>query len=217
MIQFEGWPKTQRLSNTTISITEKIDGTNASVIIEALDHPSDTAESLDAVAIVHGPKGLDYAVGAQSRKRIIRPGADNFGFAAWVQANAVELVDLLGPGRHFGEWWGLGIQRGYNMDQKVFSLFNQHRWSGVAQQRDDWATRATNLGMTTVPLLYAGKLDLSVIDETLHLLREIGSAAAMGWGHASQPAEGVVTYFPYLDVRLKSFVENDDVPKGEGS
>jgi hypothetical protein len=34
----------------------------------------------------------------------------------------------LGPGRHFGEWWGAGIQRRYGLTEKRFSLFNVTRW-----------------------------------------------------------------------------------------
>jgi hypothetical protein len=69
--------------------------------------------------------------------------------------------------------------------------------------------------MTTVPLLYAGKLELGQIDVALELLRAVGSFASPEWGSTFERPEGVVTYFPYLDVRLKSFVENDDTPKGE--
>lgn len=219
MITFEGWPKTQRLSNTTMAITEKIDGTNACVVIEKVDVSSPMFQ-LDPqaiwVSVVYGDGTVgDFQVAAQSRKRLIAPASDNFGFAGWVWDNAAELVDLLGPGRHFGEWWGQGIQRRYGMDRKVFSLFNQHRWSGVSQERDDWFVRAQAINMTWVPLLYAGKLELARVDDMVDLLREEGSLAAAQWGFAGQKAEGVVTYFPYLDVRLKSFLENDDVPKGE--
>jgi hypothetical protein len=65
----------------------------------------------------------------RSRSRWITPDDDNFGFAAWVEANRDELLTL-GPGRHFGEWWGSGIQRGYGLPkgEKRFSLFNVSRW-----------------------------------------------------------------------------------------
>ena len=38
---------------------------------------------------------------------------------------------LLGEGRHFGEWWGSGINRGYGLHsgEKRFSLFNVGRWT----------------------------------------------------------------------------------------
>ena len=38
----------------------------------------------------------------------------------------------LGVGQHFGEWWGFGIQRGYGLHERRFSLFNTGRWSDPA-------------------------------------------------------------------------------------
>jgi hypothetical protein len=64
MTEFKPWPKIARL-NRDITITEKIDGTNAAVIV--------TEEG---------------EVAAQSRTRIITPDADNFGFARWVAEHA---------------------------------------------------------------------------------------------------------------------------------
>ena len=52
---------------------------------------------------------------------------DNHGFARWVSENAEELLKL-GEGRHYGEWHGKGIQRGYGLEEKRFSLFNVTRW-----------------------------------------------------------------------------------------
>jgi hypothetical protein len=92
-IEFKAWPKIARLNRRMI-ITEKIDGTNAAVIVTE--------------------GGQVYA---QSRTRLITPGktTDNFGFAAWVEQNKVFLAERLGPGYHYGEWWGVGIQRGYGL------------------------------------------------------------------------------------------------------
>ena len=47
---------------------------------------------------------------------------DNYGFAGWVELHAFELLSL-GPGHHFGEWWGQGIQRGYDVPDKRWSMF----------------------------------------------------------------------------------------------
>ncbi len=60
-----------------------------------------------------------------SRTRWITAQDDNHGFARWVEGNKQELLKL-GAGRHFGEWWGSGIQRGYGLQkgEKRFSLFN---------------------------------------------------------------------------------------------
>jgi RNA ligase-like protein len=217
VIEFEAWPKTPRLSSGGVTITEKIDGTNACVVIMPVDHPANTVESMNGVSLVE--KTLNdhsvglWVVGAQSRKRLIFPGQDNAGFAGWVQENAVDLFDLLGPGRHFGEWWGQGIQRRYNMDHKVFSLFNTHKWSKVAQQRTEWFERARDINMDLVPTLYQGKFSDQAIENALHVLWANGSFAAHQWGQAGQDAEGVIIRHQSLGGNLKAFVEDDDVPK----
>ena len=100
-IEFKAWPKIPRFQNETFVITEKIDGSNACVIVDTMDN-----------------------VYAQSRTRIITPGkqTDNYGFAQWVADHSVELLQL-GPGYHYGEWWVNVINRGYDQTQKRFSLF----------------------------------------------------------------------------------------------
>jgi len=102
--EFEGFPKIARLKRD-ITVTEKLDGTNAQIFI--------------------GEDG-EFSVG--SRKRWIVPGDDNYGFARWAYGRQDELIATLGIGRHFGEWWGQGIQRRYDMEKKQFSLFNTTRW-----------------------------------------------------------------------------------------
>ncbi len=104
MIPFVEFPKIYRLRRPIV-ITEKIDGTNASVHV---------AE--------------DGTVSAGSRTRWITPEDDNHGFAKWVRDHAEELR-ALGPGSHLGEWWGAAIQRRYGLDHKRFSLFNVGRWN----------------------------------------------------------------------------------------
>ena len=105
MTDFVGFSKIARLSREMV-ITEKIDGTNGCIFI--------------------GEDG-EFLVG--SRSRWITPENDNHGFARWVYDHKNELMSL-GPGRHFGEWWGSGIQRGYGLTkgEKRFSLFNVKRW-----------------------------------------------------------------------------------------
>jgi len=105
MIEFKPFNKIPRLSRECV-ITEKIDGTNASIYI------GENGEFLTA-----------------SRKRWITPEDDNYGFARWANENREELLGL-GVGHHFGEWWGGGIQRGYGFKkgEKFFSLFNVRKW-----------------------------------------------------------------------------------------
>ena len=104
MTEFRKWPKTIRPKANTIIITEKMDGTNACVVVE----------NSEVVAV-------------QSRNRFIKIGDDNMGFAVWVEQNKDELVKL-GDGYHFGEWVGEGIQKNpHNLTGKHFYLFNTRR------------------------------------------------------------------------------------------
>src|SRR5260370_7041127 len=99
--------------NRKMVITEKIDGTNASIFIpDPTTFPGE--ESVSTVPFLVG-----------SRNRWITPSDDNFGFAKWAYANAEEILKL-GPGQHFGEWWGSGIHIGYGFKGQRFTLFHCH-------------------------------------------------------------------------------------------
>ena len=127
-INFQGFPKMARYSRDVI-VTEKIDGTNGQIFI--------------------GGDG-EFLVG--SRTRWITPENDNHGFAKWAYANKEKLIEKLGVGRHFGEWFGNGIQRGYGLPNgdKRFYLFNTSRWAGVEFGIPE---------MGVVPILWQGKMD----------------------------------------------------------
>jgi hypothetical protein len=152
---FAPFPKLSRLFREII-ITEKIDGTNAQVVV------SDDGTQ----------------VRAASRKRWIEPSDDNFGFAKWVEENKEELA-ALGPGRHFGEWWGAGIQRRYNLEERRFSLFNVSRWG-------DKRPACCHV----VPVLYQGLFSEHSIHSALYNLGSEGSAAAPGFMNP----EGIVVF-----------------------
>ena len=188
-IEFEAFPKLARL-NGPIIVTEKIDGTNAAIIIEG-----------DEIA-------------AQSRTRIIVPGKDNFGFAGWVHANKAVLIEHLGEGRHFGEWWGAGIQRGYGLKTKVFSLFNTSRWLDTANP-GNYATELVQLwdiGVKVVPVLFTGTFFevMMNIDITMENLRHNGSIAAPGFMNP----EGIVIYDTRSGQGYKKTFDYDDTGKG---
>lgn len=166
VLEFKPWPKIVRVENRRSPIfTEKIDGTNACVVITD-----------------------DGQIGAQSRTRLITPEADNFGFARWVHENAQELLKM-GPGHHFGEWWGLGIQRGYDQSEKRFSLFNTRRWGPHNPN--------TPACCSVVPTLPA-----SSIEEVKELLIKHGSFAAPGFMNV----EGAVMYEPDTDTCFKIII-----------
>jgi hypothetical protein len=176
--QFEGFGKIPRLFRDMV-ITEKIDGTNAAVGVTATG-----------------------AVYAQSRKRIITPENDNYGFAKWVQDHADELRDGLGEGLHFGEWWGQGIQRGYGLDEKRFSLFNTKRWRDPADR--PWCCHI-------VPVLAYYTFNTGTIELKLNQLKRWGSQAAPGYMNP----EGIVVYHTGANALFKVTLENDDQPKGQ--
>lgn len=175
MTDFVDFPKMARWSRDVI-VTEKIDGTNAQVFI-----------------------GDDGSIRAGSRTRWITPESDNFGFAAWVEENKDELLKL-GPGRHFGEWWGKGIQRGYGVADKRFSLFNALRWN------------ADNLPscVGVVPVLYHGPMDLLSVPHIINDMEIEGSTAAPGF----MDPEGIVIFHIAANMGFKKTVKKDESPKG---
>lgn len=135
---FEKFPSLTRFSHGW-AVTEKLDGTNAAVVIMHKDAVglTDGGSGLgmgdDEIAIPAVLRVIDgFVVMAQSRNRMLSLEQDNHGFARFVHDNAQALVATLGEGRHFGEWVGKGVnKRHYNLDQKVFALFNTHRWAGL--------------------------------------------------------------------------------------
>lgn len=209
MSQFRAWPKTPRLNRNCI-VTEKIDGTNSAVIVEALEYEGDYTD--DAVAVVQAPNDVWYGVYAQSRKRLLRPGksTDNFGFAAWVKENALELASGLGEGYHYGEWWGSKIQRGYGLDEKRFSLFNVARWHDTHDNTGDFGDDPAPACCYVVPVLTTGTTINAVAEGAIAMLEAEGSYAAPGY----DSPEGVVVYHTAARQTFKVTVEGDDAAKG---
>lgn len=166
-MEFKPWPKITRVEKRRTPIfTEKIDGTNACIVI------GEMGEFL-----------------CQSRSQFITPEKDNYGFASWAYQNK-EILYSLGPGYHYGEWWGLGIQRGYNLNEKKFSLFNTRRWGAHNPN--------TPSICSVVPIL-----PVSTIEEAKQFLLSNGSMAAPGW---SKP-EGAVMYEPDTDTCFKIIMD----------
>jgi hypothetical protein len=184
-IEFQPFPKIARLSRDCI-VTEKIDGTNAQISI-----------------------GEDGEVRAGSRTRWIEPGKqDNYGFAGWVRENRDELLNL-GPGTHFGEWWGQGIQRRYGQESKRFSLFNVTRWGGIIPAEVGGEAASLPKCCRLVPVLYQGPFDTQTIQEVVDYLAQRGSHAAPGF---MQP-EGVVIFHIASGQLFKKTILNDEKRK----
>ena len=198
MLEFNKFQKIPRLNRDMI-ITEKIDGTNAQIYIEhseVIDELKDTDERrqwFEQFGVIAG----EFTLFAGSRKRWIVPGKDNFGFAKWVWENAMELV-ALGPGSHYGEWWGQGIQRKYDQMKKRFSLFNVTRWEEEAP-----------LCCNVVPVLYEGPFDTGAVQCAIDRLWQYGSKAAPGW----MDPEGVMVFHVAANRYFKVTCKNDEVPK----
>lgn len=188
-MEFRGFPKMGRLRRTC-SITEKIDGTNAQIVITE-----------------------DGQLMAGSRARFITPDDDNHGFARWAHEHRDELVAGLGIGTHFGEWWGQGIQRKYGLAEKRFSLFNTLRWHPKGKEPrlassewgpEKWTTEAPAC-CGVVPLLYRGIFNDTAVDGELERLAASGSVAAPGF---LQP-EGIVVYHEAAGVSFKVTLDGD--------
>ena len=190
-MEFQEFPKMPRLSREII-ISEKIDGTNGQIFIKEFD-----SDYMAEGRCVHEEGDLALYVG--SRTRWITPDDDNYGFARWCKEHAEELL-LLGPGRHFGEWWGQGIQRNYSMKEKRFSLFNVGRWA------DDAIRPAC---CHVVPELYRGAFNSQIIELELDLLRTDGSKAAPGF----MKPEGIVVFHTAGNLGFKKTIEKDETPK----
>lgn len=192
---FRAFGKIPRL-NREIIITEKIDGTNAQIFIYKLTG----TEQLTAADRPLCQEG-EYLLWAGSRNRYVYPGKeDNHGFAAWVKENAYQLV-LLGEGRHFGEWWGQGIQRGYGLTEKRFSLF---RWPSEVSD-----SASIRVPVCIVPVLYQGPFSGGSIIEISIKLALNGSAAAPGF----MDAEGIVVFHTASRQSFKVTLKDDAAPK----
>lgn len=141
-VDFVAWPKIPRNVLGGMVITEKMDGTNACVIIEE-----------------------GKIVGVQSRKRMINVGKenDNYGFASYVSQNEEKFLQL-GEGRHYGEWAGLGINGNpHCLPIKEFYLFDTRRWGEHNPPPE---------GIKVVRTLYNDRVDLDVVDSVMNQLAD---------------------------------------------
>jgi hypothetical protein len=166
LTEFVPFPKLARLSRECV-ITEKIDGTNAQVIVTE-----------------------DFNLLTASRSQFITPEADNHGFARWAQEHREELIKTLGPGRHFGEWWGGSINKRYKgfASEKEFSLFNTSRWGAVELP----------YYLNVVPVLYKGLFSTSTVWKS-------GSRACPG----CKNPEGVVVFHVAANMCFKKTFDGD--------
>lgn len=225
MLEFQKFDKIPRLSRDIV-ISEKIDGTNAQIVILNEEEISPLIGSSFYACCCLGEINHKY-IFAGSRKKWLDTSSngDNFDFAKWVQANAEGLLKL-GEGRHYGEWYGKGIQRNYGLDEKRFALFNVKRWIkkrkltqlqiDIEDQRPEWQQQLEE-GQSfcpdcceVVPILYEGLFETSSVTLTLKLLEQSGSKTVPGFMNP----EGIIIYHKASGQLFKKTIKNDEKPKG---
>ena len=185
MEPFVAFPKIPRWSRDII-ITEKIDGTNASIYIDPITN--------------------EFLIG--SRNRWIQPGNDNHGFAMWATQNE-EVLRRLGAGHHFGEWWGTGIQRRYDLSEKRFSLFNVSLYN--AETLALLNEGLPQILFRAVPVLYSGPNNEQAIRASLDRLAVEGSLAAPSYMNP----EGIVIFHTASGHLFKKTLKDDEGGKGK--
>jgi hypothetical protein len=225
MIEFKDFPKMLNIEELEMHITQKINGTgvlihvfkgpfkkemNDAGIDLALTHPINDADLRQmfpnkTVKLVPSPIGNPYSfvwtqetiLMAGSQNRWLTPDDDNFGFANFVEENKIDLIDALGEGTHYGEWAGPDIKNGEGLKEKTLFLFDWWKYDNKLEK--------FNGRVKTVPLLYSGKLDLSMADSIMETLKNKGSFAAEGF----MDPEGIVISFAGL--RFKKVFREDKV------
>lgn len=196
-----GFPKFGKIPrwNREVTVTEKIDGTNGVI---AIAHIADIATQMEwgyPVILAQGPD--DLVLYAGSRNRWLTVQQDNHGFAEWAFSVAPELFKL-GPGVHYGEWYGRGIQRGYGLNEKRFMLFNQTRWA-------DPEVRPSVCEVSTVLWQGNGHDVGPGVAWAEAILRHNGSYHVPGYDRP----EGLVIYHHASNSLFKVTLENDAEPK----
>lgn len=227
-MEFQKFNKIPRLSREII-ITEKIDGTNGQIYILEFDniynafngnYNSEWLEKHTLKIVDSEDHNNRYYFFAGSRKRWLDTSSngDNYGFAKWVQANAEELLKL-GEGRHYGEYMGKGIQRGYGLDEKRFYLFNVGKWNKYGDEKrlisidpktkEERYTKDAPKCCETVPILYQGIFDTLEIKCQLNDLIERGSFIVPGYMNP----EGIIIYHTASGQLFKKTIKDDEKPK----
>ena len=169
--EFKHWASIEKLDQM-ITVTEKVHGSNAQILV-----------------------GDDLTVRAASRERWLDRVNDNFGFCRHVTEHAEEIGALLGPGRHYGEWYGAGIGSSYNLKEKRLALFDQ-RFTG--KPLPSWCD--------VVPVLYSDFYSHDAITQALAKLKEGGSVIAPGF----MRPEGVVVRWNRSGIYMKKVFEAED-------
>jgi hypothetical protein len=213
MTRIKRWPDVARL-HRGVTLTEMLDGKTAALhvdVVRPLHHQvyeNDRWQTIPEVPVRAGDvfsleedgggprsRSIFYRVTVQNTTRIVTVQEDMNGIAAWARENAAGIVAALGPGIHFGEWWGYKINRGYGLrvGDRRFSLFNTVRWNKLNGQQVP--------GLYSVPVLWEGSLenDWMAVPEQVANLKTRGSVAVPGYPYP----EGLVLYHHEGDTMFK--------------
>lgn len=172
MFEFKSFSSIERFKGLQCIVTEKIHGTNAQIHI------------------------IGDEIRAAGRNRYLTIEHDNYGFALWVEHNKKDLIEFFGEGRHYGEWYGLGINSGYGLKEKRFASF------GLVLK--DKPNRPPQVEFITE--LYNGKYDYMVPKQMSELLLHTRSMQVPGF----DKPEGIVINFPALGHRFKMVFDLKD-------
>ena len=174
-MEHKSYPKIVRINKIfeECTIVEKIDGTNSSLYIDEHSH----------------------LVNVGSRNRLITPLDDNFGFAKCAVDNKEDL-EKLGPGVHYGEWYGSGIQRRYGLKEKRFALFNYH--TRTPENTPDCCE--------VIKPFYVGEFSFDILNQAIEELKEKGSFQVPGFMNP----EGVIVHLLNTKRMFKWTFENNE-------
>ena len=223
-MRFVDFKKIPRLSRDII-VTEKLDGSNGQICVFSLESIKkefavieQMYEWIEQYCLYIHPENPHVEESdklylfAASRNRWLTTGKqnDNHAFAYWVKEHACDLV-MLGEGRHFGEYYGKGIQRGYGLEEKRWALFNVSKWQNKNLPLVDEKQMYPPSCCEVVPILYEGQFDTTIINNVLGVLKSNGSLAVPGF----MKPEGICVYHTAAGQYFKKTIENDEKHKGE--
>lgn len=180
--EFIAWPEIKQYKNGIHCIvTEKVHGSNAQVLV-----------IIDESVVVNEDFSPEPIVKAGSRTRWLSPGkeTDNYGFAQWVEDRKAEIVEKLGPGRHYAEFYGSGINHGYGLKEKRLALFNTRTFPPERPRPE---------GVDVVPVLYSGPFSPEAVQQIMLELKANGSRLVPG----NLSPEGIVIHFPAFGHSMK--------------